>query len=51
MDNHLLAGQNFLKKSYEVTRIANERASLLKINVINDISFFETADVYHCCSI
>jgi hypothetical protein len=37
MDDHLLACQQFFKESHEVTRIANEQASFLKINDINDI--------------
>jgi hypothetical protein len=34
-----------------VTRLAKGRASFLKINEINDISFFEPPDCHHCCSI
>jgi hypothetical protein len=41
MEDHLLGCQQFLKMSHEVTHLDNERASLLKINDINDISFFE----------
>jgi hypothetical protein len=41
----------FLKECHEVTRLAKERASFLKINDINDISFFGTPDCHHCCSI
>jgi hypothetical protein len=33
-----------------VTRIAKEQASSL-INDIHDVSFFETSDCHHCCSI
>jgi hypothetical protein len=40
-----------LKKSHLMTRITKEQASFLKINYINDISFFGTPDCYHCCSI
>jgi hypothetical protein len=32
-------------------RLAKERASFLKINDINDISFFGTPDCHHCRSI
>jgi hypothetical protein len=38
----------FLKQSHVVTRIAKERASVLKIH---DISFFGTPDCHHCYSI
>jgi hypothetical protein len=38
--DHLLACQQFLKESLKVTRLAYERASFLKINDINVISFF-----------
>jgi hypothetical protein len=41
----------FLTESHKVTRLAIERASFLNMNDINDISFFETSDYYHCCSI
>jgi hypothetical protein len=41
MEGHLLRCQEFLKESHIVTRIAKERASFLKINDINDISFLE----------
>jgi hypothetical protein len=34
-----------------VTGLAKERALFLKINDINDISFFETPDCRRCCSI
>jgi hypothetical protein len=34
MDDHLLACQSFLKECHEVTRVAKERASFLKINGI-----------------
>jgi hypothetical protein len=34
-----------------VTHLANERASFLYINDINDISFFGKSDCYRCCSI
>jgi hypothetical protein len=50
-DNHLLVCQQFLKESHAVTRLANERASFLKINDINDISFFGTSYCQHRCSI
>jgi hypothetical protein len=44
MDDHLLACQYFLKKSYIVTRFAKEGGSFLNMNDINDISFFGTCD-------
>jgi hypothetical protein len=37
--------------SPKVTRLVSERASFLKMNDINDISFFGTPNCYHCCSI
>jgi hypothetical protein len=43
MDDHLLACQRFLKESHTVTRLAKERASLLEINNVDDISFFKTS--------
>jgi hypothetical protein len=46
----LLACQQFLKESHIVTRLANERASFLNMNDINDIPFFGTSDCYHSCS-
>jgi hypothetical protein len=49
--DHLLACQQFLTENHIVTRLANELASFLNLNDINDISFFETSDCYHCCSI
>jgi hypothetical protein len=33
------------------TPYAKERVSFLKINDINDISFFGMSDCHHCCSI
>jgi hypothetical protein len=39
---------NKLKESHTGTRLAKERASLLKTNDINDISFFGTPDCHHC---
>jgi hypothetical protein len=47
----LLACQQFLTESHKVTRFANERASFLNMNDINDISFIGTSDCHHCCSI
>jgi hypothetical protein len=41
MDDHLLARQQFVTESHIVTRLANERASFLNMNDINDIAFFE----------
>jgi hypothetical protein len=41
MDNR--RDNKFLKDSHVVTRLAKERASLLKINDINNISFFWNA--------
>jgi hypothetical protein len=38
MDDHLLARQYFIKESHAVTRLANDRASILNIN---DINFLE----------
>jgi hypothetical protein len=49
--NHLLACQQFLTKSHIVTRFTIERASLLNINDINDISFFGTFDCYQMLSL
>jgi hypothetical protein len=40
----------FLKESHIVTRFAKELVSFLKLNDINDISFFGTSDCHHCCS-
>jgi hypothetical protein len=51
MDDHLLACQQFLTESHIVTHLANERASFLNMNDINDISFFGTSDCYHSCYI
>jgi hypothetical protein len=50
MDDYLLGCQQFLTESHIVTRFANERASFLNMNDINDISFFGTSGCYHCCS-
>jgi hypothetical protein len=44
MDDHLLACQQFLEESHEVTRLANERASFFKTIDIKDILFFGTSD-------
>jgi hypothetical protein len=41
----------FLKESHIVTRLDKERASFLKINDIDGISFFGTPDCHYCCSI
>jgi hypothetical protein len=41
MDEHFLAYQQFLKKSHEVTRVVNERASFLKINALMTFYFLE----------
>jgi hypothetical protein len=46
-----MACQQFLTESHIVTRFANERASFLNMNDINDISFYGTSDCHHCCSI
>jgi hypothetical protein len=51
MEGHLLACQQFLKESHTVARLDNERASFLKINDINDYSFFGMSDCYHYGSI
>jgi hypothetical protein len=51
MDDHLLACQQFLTESHTMTRLANDRASFLSMNDINDNSFFGTSDCHHCCSI
>jgi hypothetical protein len=54
MDEHLQTCQQVLEiepLSGTVTRIAKERASVLKIYDINDISFLGTPDCHHCCSI
>jgi hypothetical protein len=37
MEDHLLAGQQFLTESHIVTRLAKERVSFLKIIDVNDI--------------
>jgi hypothetical protein len=50
MDDHLLACQPFLKESHEMTCLAEERTSILKINYINDIKFFGTSDCHHYCA-
>jgi hypothetical protein len=50
MDDHLPACQQFLTESHIVTRLANERASFLNMNDINDISIFGTSNCHHCCS-
>jgi hypothetical protein len=39
-DDHLLACQQIFEKEHKMTRHAKERASFLKINDINDISFY-----------
>jgi hypothetical protein len=39
-------GNNFLKKSYIVTRFAKERVFFLKINATNDILFIGTSDCH-----
>jgi hypothetical protein len=46
----------FLKETYTYHIVilhtpCKERASFLKINNINDISFLGTPDCHHCCSI
>jgi hypothetical protein len=46
-----LACQQSLEKSHEVTLLANERASFLKIIDIKNILFIGTSDWYICCSI
>jgi hypothetical protein len=51
MDDHLLTCQQILKKSYIVTRFAKELVLFLKINDINEISFFGMSDCHLCCSI
>jgi hypothetical protein len=50
MDEHLLACQQVIEKEPHSDNIAKERL-FLKINDINDISFLETPDCHHCCSI
>jgi hypothetical protein len=37
MDDHLLACQQMFEKEPQVTRLAKERVSFLKINDFNDI--------------
>jgi hypothetical protein len=37
MEDHLMACQQFLKKSHKMTRLPNELPSFLKINDINDV--------------
>jgi hypothetical protein len=41
-DGQPFTGQQFLTVSPKVTRLVSERASFLKMNDINDISFFGT---------
>jgi hypothetical protein len=43
MDDHLLACQQFIAILL-INRLANERASFLNMNAINDISFIGTSD-------
>jgi hypothetical protein len=45
----ILVCQQFLTESHIVNRFANERASFLNTNDINDIEFFGTSDCYHHC--
>jgi hypothetical protein len=47
MDDHLLAGQQAFEKVPHSDTLANERASFLNINDINDISFLETPNCHH----
>jgi hypothetical protein len=42
MDTIYWRVNKFLKESHKVTRLAKERVLFLKINVINDFSFFGT---------
>jgi hypothetical protein len=51
MDDHLLACQQIFEKVPHSDKLAQARASFLKVNDINDISFFGTPDCHHCCSI
>jgi hypothetical protein len=51
MDDHLLACQQIFEKVPHSVTLANERASFLKVNDINDISFLGTPNCHHCCSI
>jgi hypothetical protein len=51
MDDHLLACQQILVREPHSACLAKERASLLEIDDINDVSFFGTSDCHHCCSI
>jgi hypothetical protein len=39
------ANKRWKTENHEVTRLNNERASFLKINDINDLSFFGTSAV------
>jgi hypothetical protein len=50
MEDHILACQ-ILKESHEVPPQVYKRASFLKINDINDISFIRTSDCYDSYSI
>jgi hypothetical protein len=50
-DDLLPACQQFLTESHIVTRLANEQASFLNMNDIDEILFFETSECRHCCSI
>jgi hypothetical protein len=53
MDAHddLLACQKIFEKVPHSDTLTKERAFFLKVNDINDISFFGTPDCHHCCSI
>jgi hypothetical protein len=39
MDDHLLASQQFLTESHEVTRLANEGASFLNMDTLMTFDF------------
>jgi hypothetical protein len=50
-DDHLLACQQIFEKVPRNDTLAKERASFLKVNDINDISFLGTPNCHNCCSI
>jgi hypothetical protein len=47
MDDHLLACQQIIEKVPHSDTLAKERASFLKVNDINDISFLGTPHHHH----
>jgi hypothetical protein len=51
MDDHLLACLQIFEKVPHSDTLAKERASFVKINDTNDISFLGTPNCHHCSSI